>query len=67
MWVGLDGRSIWSEDSMTMANRQWMSSTGDVIAEIMWNDAQPIEDIAKQCVFLSTEHGYVEQQYIECK
>ena len=52
---------------MTMANRQWMSSTGDVIAEIMWNDAQPIEDITKQCVFLSTEHGYVEQQYIECK
>ena len=52
LWIGLDGRSIWTEDNMTMSQRQWTSSSGQVIAEIKWKDSQPLEDPIKQCVVL---------------
>ena len=52
LWIGLDGRSIWAEDNMTMSQRQWTSSSGQVIAEIKWKDSQPTEDPIKQCVVL---------------
>ena len=55
LWVGLDGRSFWAEDNMTMAARQWMASNGEVQTEIKWNNSQPSEDPTKQCVFLSSD------------
>ena len=54
-WVGLDGRSFWAEENTTMAQKQWMSSGGDVISEIKWKNSQPIEDLTKQCVYLEVE------------
>ena len=45
-------RSLWSEESVEMAQRQWMSSTGDVVTEIKWRDLQPINDTNLQCVYL---------------
>ena len=35
-WIGLDGRSFWNEENTTMAQKQWMSSGGDIISEIKW-------------------------------
>ena len=59
LWLGLDGRSIWSEEESTMAERQWISSSGQSVTEIKWKDPQPIEDVSKQCAFLDTESGQV--------
>ena len=54
-WVGLDGRSFWNEENTTMSQKQWMSSGGDIISEIKWKNAQPEEDLTKQCVYLEVE------------
>ena len=54
LWVGIDGRSKWSEENSTMSNRNWISSTGTSMLEIKWNGNQPIEDKTKQCVYLNT-------------
>ena len=48
-------RSFWSEESVEMAQRQWMSSTGDVVTEIKWRDLQPINDTNLQCVYLDID------------
>ena len=55
LWIGLDGRSFWQEDNMTMAGRQWIASNGVVQAEIKWKNSQPVEDTLKQCGFLNSD------------
>ena len=59
LWIGLDGRSDWSEENSTMAERQWITSSGQAVTEIKWKDSLPIEDATKQCVYLVTESGQV--------
>ena len=56
VWLGLDGRSVWSEESLEMDQRQWVVSDGSVATagEIKWNNSQPINDTSLQCVFLHT-------------
>ena len=59
LWIGLDGRSDWSEENSTMAERQWITSSGQAVTEIKWKDSLPIEDATKQCVYLDTQSGQV--------
>ena len=59
LWIGLDGRSIWSEENSTMGERQWTSSSGQIVTEIKWKDSQPIEDATKQCAYLDIDTGQV--------
>ena len=72
LWIGLDGRSVWSEEELTMTNRQWTSSSGQSITEIKWKDSQPIEDVSKQCAYLDTGLGKIinedceEKKYYMC-
>ena len=56
LWVGLDGRSVWSEENLEMDQRQWVISTGSVAtpAEIKWNNSEPLNDTNLQCVYLHT-------------
>ena len=52
LWLGLDGRSFWSEESLDMDQRQWLASTGSVITEIKWKNSKPINDTLLHCVYL---------------
>ena len=54
VWVGLDGRSVWSEDNFTMAARQWIASDGEERTDIKWKNSAPEEDTTKQCVFFNS-------------
>lgn len=67
LWIGLDGRSVWSEEELTMASRQWTSSSGQSMTEIKWKDSQPIEDVSKQCAYLDTNSGKISNEDCEEK
>ena len=60
LWVGLDGRSVWSEENIEMKQRQWVLSTGSVATagEIKWNNSEPVNDTNLQCVYLDTQSRY---------
>ena len=54
LWVGLDGRSYWTEESLPMDQRRWLSSYGIEVTDIKWNNSAPLADTNLQCVYLDT-------------
>ena len=52
LWLGLDGRSFWGEESLDMEQRTWVASTGINVTEIKWNNSKPINDTLLECVYL---------------
>ena len=50
LWLGLDGRSLWDEEGLSMGGRSWVDSSGLIPAELDWAADQPTEDPSLQCV-----------------
>ena len=50
LWLGLDGRSLWDEEELSMGGRSWVDSSGLIPAELDWAVDQPAEDPSLQCV-----------------
>ena len=56
LWVGLDGRSGWTQPE-EMNETVWVTSSGDNLTEINWNGSKPVDDLDKQCVYLDYNSG----------
>ena len=55
-WVGLDGRSDPASPNATV-NPVWTKSDGSTASEIRWAAGAPIQDPAKQCVYIEHASG----------
>ena len=55
-WVGLDGRSDPASPNATV-NPVWTKSDGTTASEIRWAAGAPIQDPAKQCVYIEHASG----------
>ena len=55
-WIGIDGRSDLTSPNATL-NPLWMKSDGTAASEIRWAAGSPIQDPAKQCVFMDHTSG----------
>ena len=55
-WVGLDGRSDPTSPNATV-NPVWTKSDGTTASEIRWAAGAPIQDPAKQCVYMEHASG----------